>query len=101
MRPTFLAVCFFLTLPIMSTAAPSTRPRPNPSSWVVVASVKSDALTNATLALARASIPAVFQGRPNLQLYVHPSDQKRALATLRQDAKAKHYQIRFLAATDP
>jgi len=68
---------------------------------VDVASGKYGARAKAALAWARASIPAVFQGRPNLQLYVHPSDQKRALATLRQDAKAKHYQIRFLAATDP
>ena len=68
--------------------------RVNPT-WVWVASVKSASLTNATLALARASIPAVFEGTPVLQLYVHPIDQSRATLALRKDAAARHYQISF------
>jgi hypothetical protein len=63
--------------------------------WIWVASVKSARMTDATLALARANVPAVFQGSPMLELYVHPVDESRATVALRKDAAAKHYQINF------
>jgi len=63
--------------------------------WVWVASVKSTEATNATLALAKANIPAVFEGSPLLQLYVHPADLTTATSALRKDGSAKHYQVNF------
>jgi len=70
--------------------------------WVWVASVKSASSTNATLALAKASIPAVFEGSPVLQFYVHPADVAAATSALRKDGAAKHYQVSFgLKTTKP
>jgi hypothetical protein len=63
--------------------------------WIWVASVKSASSTDATLALARANVSAVFQGSPVLQVYVHPVEASRATVALRKDAAAKHYQVNF------
>ena len=84
-------------------APPVAKPKPRAGdfevrvkpSWVWVASVTGNNLTNATLALARASIPAVFAGTPVQQLYVRPDDAKRATSVLRKDASTKHYKINF------
>jgi len=75
--------------------------RVNPT-WAWVASVKSVNMNDATLALAKASIPTVFRGIPELELYVHPDDIARAMSALRKDATAKHYHVNFgLTAPKP
>ena len=115
MRFTLTSIIVLLTLSSsVLLAAPAAKPGyhvPPPNgvdhvevkvkpNWVWVASVKSDSLTNATLALARANIAAVFEVSPVEQLYVHPDDEARAASTLRKDAATKHYKIHIGVTPD-
>ena len=72
----------------------------DPPSWVFAASVDPPHIDSASMALAKAMLPAVFVGSQKDGLYVHPADRARAIQVLKADAKKGHYAL-YLSGPAP
>jgi len=82
--------CVLAVFAVPSMAAQNSAPQ-----WAWVAAVSQKDQEAATMAVARAHIPAVLEGSHAVGFFVHPADKARAIAVLKADARRGHYAVDF------